>query len=245
MRNTLRTLRILQCNTDNLRYGYKYISSLAIEADLVFLQRFPKDKKSDLQNTLGQRVFMVESCPPHNLCLAIGRTVGSPNFDNTESIVLPSYEDVMKTDDAWQGCTALKTVINGVNFVNVLPAYESDKMSDFNRKSDLSFLLKRFKDNPTIIFGDFHVKPNAVATNQCIESNGFKSYIDDAMSFKGCAEKPAFNLDKCISNIDITIDNITVHPVPTDRGHFAITYNVTLPTNDKYNYVHNNNMRHV
>jgi len=233
-------IRILQCNTDNLRYGVEYITKLLPKADLLLLQRFPKDQKKTLTKESGYRVFMLESCPEGNLCLAVARTTQRFGFDDVEAIVLPSHDSVSAYPDTWQGCTALKVVINDVNFVNVLPAHEKKDddgnivLSDFLRKADVEFLLKRFKDEPTVIIGDFHVKPNAEGTNAALEKYDFKSYIDDAKSFKPCKDKDAFNLDKCISNIDITVDDIEVYDtVYTERGHYAVTYNLHLPKIDK------------
>jgi len=234
------TIRILQCNTDNLRYGVDYITKLLPKADLLFLQRFPKEYKEKLTEASGHRVFMLESCPKGNLCLAIAKTTGLITFMDTEAIVLPSHDAVLESKDEWQGCTALRTVINGVNFINFLPAYEFKnkndecKISDFYRKSDIDFLLKKFKDEPTVIIGDFHVKPNADSTNALLQKFGFTSFIDDAKSFKPCKDKETFNLDKFISNIDITVDNVEVYDtVYTERGHYAISYNLHMPKLDK------------
>jgi hypothetical protein len=234
------TIRILQCNTDNLRYGVEYITKLLPKADLLFLQRFPKEYKEQLTEASGHRVFMLESCPKGNLCLAIAKTTGLITFIDTEAIVLPSHDAVLESKDEWQGCTALRTVINGVNFINFLPAYELKNengecaISDFYRKSDIDFLLKKFKDEPTVIIGDFHVKPNADSTNALLQKFEFTSFIDDAKSFKPCKDKETFNLDKCISNIDITVDNVEVYDtVYTERGHYAISYNLHMPKLDK------------
>lgn len=234
------TIRILQCNTDNLRYGVDYITKLLPKADLLFLQRFPKEYKEKLTEASGHRVFMLESCPKGNLCLAIAKTTGLITFIDTEAIVLPSHDAVLESKDEWQGCTALRTVINGVNFINFLPAYELKNengecaISDFYRKSDIDFLLKKFKDEPTVIIGDFHVKPNADSTNALLQKFEFTSFIDDAKSFKPCKDKETFNLDKCISNIDITVDNVEVYDtVYTERGHYAISYNLHMPKLDK------------
>lgn len=233
------TIRILQCNTDNLRYGVEYITKLLPKSDLIFLQRFPKEYKEQLQAITGNRAFMLESCPPHEQCLAIAKTSPKLNFDNTESIVLPSHAVVTALGDAWQGCTALKTVVCGVNFINILPSYEVKIeeeciISDFYRKSDIEFVLNKYKDTPTVIIGDFHVKPNAESTNASLTKFGFESFIDEAKSFKPCKDKEAFNLDKCISNIDITVDDIEVHDtVYTERGHYAISYNLHIPELDK------------
>lgn len=234
------SLRILQCNTDNLRYGIEYITKLLPKVDLILLQRFPKEYKEALTKASGHRVFMLESCPEGNLCLAIAKTTGLITFIDTEAIVLPSHNTVVESNDEWQGCTALKTVINGINFINFLPAYEvKDEnnhctVSDFHRKSDIDFILKEYKDKPTVIIGDFHVKPNADATNNTFQKYGFESFIDDAKSFKPCKDKDAFNLDKCISNIDIKVDNIEVYStVYTERGHYAVTYDLHLPETDK------------
>lgn len=234
-----KTLKILQYNTDNFRYGFDYLVPLVRDVDLLFLQRVPKEQKSPLSVLSGYRVFMLESCPPSGACLAIARTTQRLWFDDVEAIVLPSHDSVSAYPDTWQGCTALKVVVNDVNFVNVLPAHEKKDadgnivISDFLRKADVEFLLKRFEDEPTVIIGDFHVKPNAEGTNSTLAKYDFKSYIDEAKSFKCGEGKPAFNLDKCVSNIDITVDNIKVHTTPTDRGHFAITYDMHLPNLDK------------
>lgn len=228
-------IKILQCNTDNLRFGIDYVGNIARNSDLIFLQRFPKKYKEQLQEITGNRAFMLESCPPHEQCLAIAKTGPKFNFDDTESIVLPSHEVVTTLGDAWQGCTALKTVVCGVNFINILPSYEVKIeeeciISDFYRKSDIEFVLNKYKDTPTVIVGDFHVKPNAESTNASLAKFGFESFIDDAKSFKPCADKESFNLDKCVSNIDITVGNIEVYnTVYTERGHYAITYDLVLP----------------
>ena len=234
------TIRILQCNTDNLRYGVDYITKLLPKVDLLFLQRYPKEHKETLTAASGHRVFMLESCPDGNLCLAIGKTTGLISFTDTEAIILPSHEAVSESNDEWQGCTALMTIINGVNFINFLLAYElkdnnnNCKLSAYYRKSDIEFILRKYKDTPTVVIGDFHVKPNADGTNTILQKFGFNSFIDDAKSFKACKDKELINLDKCVSNIDITVDEIKVYDnVYTERGHYAITYNLHLPKLDK------------
>lgn len=228
------TYRVLQCNTDNLRHGWDYLKSKVSNSDLILLQRFPKEKRPELCESMDGKVFMLESCPPHNLCLALGKTRGGPVFSGTESITLPSVQHVMAISDAWQGCTALKTVISDYNVITFLPCYQTDgeyPITNLERMGDIEFLLEQFKDKPTVIAGDFHVSTDDERTNKLLEKHGFKSYLDEHNTF--AASGKTFNLDKLISNVDIGVENVIVYEKDVERGHFAITYDLSLPKIDK------------
>lgn len=227
------SLKILQYNTDNLRHGWEYFENVLKNCDIAVLQRFPRNKKAALYDIMDNcRSYMVESCPPHGLCLAIARNNNSPKFGGIESVTLPSAQHVIAIGDPWQGCTALKTVIYGVNIVSFLPCYETNgneyDISFGDTKTDIKFLLEKFKDEPTIIIGDFHVEPTVDSINSIIESNGFKSYLDKYNTFRKQGTDDFFNLDKVVSNTDIDITGVQVHDVPEGIGHMAITYNLVI-----------------
>lgn len=220
-------LKVLQCNTDNLRHGWEYLSPKVTSVDLLFLQRFPKEKRPELCDAIDGRVFMVQCCPPHDLCLAIGRSRHAPSFSSTETIVLPSAAHVMNMDDSFQGCTALKTSMGVTNVISFMPCYPISgveyPITDTDRITDIAFLLEKFKDEPTIIAGDFHVDNTCETTNELLSKYGFKSYLDEYETFY-TGNDNYINLDKLVSNIDISISDVNVHKVSTDRGHFAISY---------------------
>jgi hypothetical protein len=227
------SLKILQYNTDNLRHGWEYFKRNVEKADIAVLQRFPRAKKGELMELMsGCRSYMVESCPPLDLCLGIARNRHAPNFSGVESITLPSAQHVMALEDPFQGCTALKTIINGVNLVSFLPCYKTEggefPISFVETKADIKFLLERFKDEPTIIMGDFHVDPSIDNINHIIKSHGFTSYLDNVRTFRKHGTDEFFNLDKCISNVDIEISGVSVDDVSDSVGHMAITYNLQI-----------------
>ena len=85
-----------------------------------------------------------------------------------------------------------------------------------------------FKDKPTIIMGDFHVDPTVGTINEVITLNGFKSHLDKHKTFRKHGTDEFFNLDKCISNIDISLSDIKVDDVEDSVGHMAITYTLTI-----------------
>lgn len=222
------SLKILQYNTDNLRHGWDYFKKNLDHADVAILQRFPKSKRPDLCDAIDGKVFMVESCPPHDLCLAIARTRHAPQFSGTESITLPSAQHVIAIEDAWQGCTALKTIISGVNIISFMPCFENASgefpVAFSDTKSDIRFLLEKFKDKPTIIMGDFHVDAYNDDINGLIERSGFTSHLNRAKTFRNRADQNLFNLDKCISNVPVNIVNLKVDELEDSVGHHAITY---------------------
>ena len=225
------SLKILQYNTDNLRHGWEYFKKNLDKADLAVLQRFPRKQKGELMNLMSEcRAYMVESCPPEDLCLAIARNKNCSSFSSVESITLPSAQHVMALGDKSQGCTALKVVIAGVNIVSFLPCYQTEggefPISFGDTKMDIKFLLEKFKDEPTIIIGDFHVDPTVDVINSLIETNGFKSYLDKYKTFRNNGN--FFNLDKCISNIDISLSDVRVDDVEDSVGHMAITYTLNV-----------------
>lgn len=227
------SLKILQYNTDNLRHGWDYFKKNLDKADLAVLQRFPRGKKSDLMDAMsGCRSYMVESCPPNDLCLAIARNKNVSSFSGIESITLPSAQHVIATGNAFQGCTALKTIVSGVNIISFLPCYAEAEgefpISFIESKTDIKFLLEKFKNEPTIIFGDFHVNPNDESVNNIIKSNKFKSYLDNHKTFRGHDGESFFNLDKCISNVDIELKNICIDDISDSVGHMAITYTLNI-----------------
>lgn len=225
------SLKILQYNTDNLRHGWDYFTKNLEKSDVAVLQRFPKDKKAALMELMsGCRAYMVESCPPLNMGLAIARNRHAPTFSGVESITLPSAQHVMALGDSWQGCTALKTVISGVNIVSFLPCYPTVgtefPLQEQDTKSDVRFLLEKFKDVPTIIMGDFHNDPGCQWINHTLDTYKFKSYLDKFKTFK--TDETYINLDKCISNVKIELKNVMVDDSVDDIGHRAITYTLDL-----------------
>ena len=227
------SLKILQYNTDNLRHGWEYFTEHLAKADIAVLQRFPKQKKPILVELMsGCRAYMVESCPPLDLGLVIARNRHAPSFSGVESITLPNAQHVMAVGDAWQGCTALKTVVSGVNIVSFLPCYQTEgdeyPISFSQTRQDIKFLLEKFKDEPTVIMGDFHCPPNTAMVDDIIENNGFKSYLDKYATFRKVGTDQFFNLDKCISNTDISLSDVKVHDVEDGVGHMAITYTLNI-----------------
>ena len=226
------SLKILQYNTDNLRHGWEYFTKHLANADIAVLQRFPKQKKPLLVELMsGCRAYMVESCPPLDLGLVIARNRHAPFFSGTESITLPNAQHVMALGDARQGCTALKSVVSGVNIISFLPCYQTEgeefPISFSQTRQDIKFLLEKFKDEPTIIMGDFHCPPNTDTVDDIIERNGFTSHLDRYATFRHPTTGEFFNLDKCISNIDITLSEVKVHDVEDSVGHMAISYKLT------------------
>ena len=228
------SLKILQYNTDNLRHGWEYFKRNLEKSDLAVLQRFPKNKKPQLTELMsGCRTYMLESCPPLDLCLAIARNKNVSSFGGVESITLPSAQHVMALGISSQGCTALKTSIAGVNIVSFLPCYEVSgveyPIGFADTKIDVRFLLEKLKDEPSIIIGDFHTSPDNSEMNRIIENNGFKSYLDDYKTFRNIERgNQFFNLDKCISNTNISLSNINVDVIKETSGHMAITYTIHI-----------------
>jgi hypothetical protein len=227
------TLKILQYNTDNLRHGWEYFTEHLAKADIAVLQRFPKQYKPKLVELMsGCRSYMVESCPPLDMGLVIARNRHAPSFSGIESITLPSAQHVMAVGDPWQGCTALKTVLSGVNIVSFLPCYQTEgdeyPISFGQTRQDIKFLLEKFKDEPTIIMGDFHCPPNTETVDDIIERNGFTSHLDSHKTFRKANSDEFFNLDKCISNIEIYLTEVKVHDVPNSVGHMAINYTLNI-----------------
>ena len=230
------SIRILQYNCDNLRWGWDYLEKVIKNIDIVLLQRFPKDKKSDLERELGGRSFMVESTPGvGELCVAIGKSNSAPIFSDTESITLPSVHHVIVADDPFQGCTALKTVVNGVNLISMLPCYQQygDEypILELERTGDIEHVLSQFKDTPTIIAGDFHKHPDCDTTNKIIEKYGFKSHLDEYNTWH-MPDKDPSNLDKMISNFELDISDVIVYDegirTKNIQGHIAIGYTVSF-----------------
>jgi len=231
----MHSLRILQYNTDNLRWGWEYLESVVKDSDIFLLQRFPKDKKSDLEDLLDGRTFMVESTPTvGDLCVVIGKSRRVSSFYGTESIPLPSAQHVMINGDAFQGCTALKTSTSGVNIVSALPCYSQSggefPISEMDRKTDIEHLLKECSDKPTIIAGDFHKHPDCESTNTLIEKYGFVSHLDEYNTWHVPGEEQK-NLDKLITNFDVDISDVIVYDDKIKnkkiQGHIAISYTLT------------------
>ena len=231
------SLKILQYNTDNLRHGWDYFKNNLDKADLAVLQRFPRSRKGELMSLMTDcRAYMVESCPPLDLCLAIARNKNCSSFSSVESVTLPSAQHVMALGDMMQGCTALKVLIGGVNIVSFLPCYQTFgtefDISVGDTKSDIKFLLEKFKDEPTVIMGDFHSDPKEDNINSVLKINGFKSYLDKYNTFRKHGTGEFFNLDKCISNIDISLSDVKVDDVTDSVGHMAITYTLNVIKNN-------------
>ena len=227
------SLKVLQYNTDNLRHGWDYFKEQIKDADLAVLQRFPRAKRQELMDLMqGCRAYMLESCPPGNLCLAIARSNNAPSFSGTESITLPSAQHVIALGDEWQGCTALKTVMSGVNIVSFLPCYATEvgeyPLTETDTLTDIKHIIHKFKDEPTIIMGDFHIHSSDERVKAILETNGFKSYIDSTATFRGHDGESFFNLDKVISNINIDVTSVKVSDVTDGVGHMAIRYTLEI-----------------
>ena len=145
----------------------------------------------------------------------------------------------MAVGDRFQGCTALKVVLGSVNVISFLPCYQTEggefPISFAETKADVKYLLEMFKDEPTVIIGDFHADPNCNMINDVIKINGFKSYLDKHNTFRKSGTDEFFNLDKCISNIDITLSGISVDDVSDGHGHMAITYTLHINNRGKNN----------
>jgi len=230
--------KFLQYNTDSLRLGWPILEKLAGQSDFLLLQRFPKDKQKELCNITG-KAFLTESVTRKNLSLAIGRADGLSSVGGVETINLPSSQLVQAVGNEWQGCTALKGVYNNKLLVSVLPCYP-ELMGEFpitkeDNEKDIKFLLETFKDEPTIIAGDFHFGPEDNAINDLIKEYGFKSYLDGHKTFK-TANGQMINLDKLLCNFSIDISDIIVHNVDNDiqQGHCPITYTLSWEATPKY-----------
>ena len=78
----MKKLRILQCNTDNLRHGWDYLDKLLQSSDIALLQRFPRDMNPQLCDSMtGGRTILATSVPQNgNLCIAIARKKSSSAF---------------------------------------------------------------------------------------------------------------------------------------------------------------------
>ena len=227
----MKTLRILQCNTDNLRHGWDYLDKLLNTSDIALLQRFPRDMNPKLCDSMtGGRTILISSLPPSgNLCIAIARRRSSSSFTGTEEISLPSKQHVIAEGDEWQGCMALRATISNIDYISFLPCYPTVgefPITDDVRLKDIEFILEKSKNTPTIIAGDFHVDEKCEKTNALIKKYGFKSYLDNHATFtQGDRD---FNLDKLISNVDISIENVIVYKEDVERGHHAIMYDLNI-----------------
>tara|TARA_B100001094_G_scaffold105383_1_gene101543 strand:+ start:977 stop:1684 length:708 start_codon:yes stop_codon:yes gene_type:complete len=230
--------KFLQYNTDNLRLGWPILEQLAGQSDFLLLQRFPKDKQKELCNITG-KAFLGESVTNKNLSLAIGRANGLSSVGGIETINLPSSQLVQAVGNEWQGCSALKGMYNNKLLVSALPCYPESigefPISKADNEKDIKFLLETFKDEPTIIAGDFHFSPEDNAINDLIEANGFKSYLDGHKTFKSSSNGQMMNLDKLLCNFPIDISDIIVHNTDIDiqQGHFPITYTLSWEANPK------------
>lgn len=229
--------KFLQYNTDSLRLGWPILEKLAGQSDFLLLQRFPKDKQKELCNITG-KAFLTESVTHKNLSLAIGRADGLSSVGGVETISLPSSQLVQAVGNEWQGCTALKGMYNNKLLVSVLPCYP-ELMGEFpitkeDNEKDIKFLLETFKDEPTIIAGDFHFGPEDNAINELIKEYGFKSYLDGHKTFKTTSGQ-MINLDKLLCNFAIDISDVIVHNIDNDiqQGHFPITYTLSWEPNPK------------
>ena len=119
-----------------------------------------------------------------------------------------------------------------MNIISFLPCYQTEgeefPISFSQTRQDIKFLLEKFKDKPTIIMGDFHCPPKTDTIDDIIERNGFKSYLDKYPTFRKVGTDQFFNLDKCISNTDISLSDVKVHDVADGVGHMAITYTLNI-----------------
>lgn len=231
-------LRVLQYNMDGLRWGMDYFRNAAKDADVFLLQRVPKEHKKEIESIIGARSFMLESTPEvGNLCVAMAKTTTGESFTKMKSVPLPSYEKVVAVgaNNKFQGCSALRAKLDGVNIITFLPCYPQDDsdsptaITDLDRRADIQFLLNLYKDRPTIIAGDFHTIPGSPQdenTAYLLEKFKFKSYLDEYNTW----HKPdhiSSNLDKLVSNIDIDISDAIVYNENIDKniqGHLAISY---------------------
>lgn len=228
------SLKILQYNTDNLRHGWDYFKQNIEDADLAVLQRFPRVRRQELMELMsGCRAYMLESCPPGDMCLAIARSKGAPTFTGTESITLPSAQHVIALEDQWQGCTALKTIMSGINIISFLPCFSTNggeyPLTETDTLADVKFLIHKFKNEPTIIIGDIHLSGSDERVKAILDANGFKSYLNSKPTFRSHDKETFFNLDVFISNVpNINLTNIKVADVENGVGHMAIRYTLEI-----------------
>lgn len=226
------SIKILQYNTDNLRHGWDYFARNANEADMLVLQRFPEEKQPDLCEATECRCFIEQSVPPFPLSLVLAKRKNVSTFSGTGTVQLPSSQHVCAVQDQWQGSIAMKTQVSGMNIVNFLPCFPQEggefPLSEKENNDDIEFILKQFKDEPTIIIGDFHWDPYYRPLNRLLEKYGYKSYLDGYSTFyKPGSDGKCFNLDKVVSNVDIELDNVSVDTdVEKEEGHLAILYDL-------------------
>jgi len=226
------TYKFLQYNTDSLRLGWDVLERQVEKADIILLQRFPKEEQKKLCNIID-RVFITDSVGPNQLSLVIGKTEKVSSIGSLETITLPSQQLITAIANPWQGCTALKGVIGSVNIISVLPCFpeitgEYPVLQEDSIK-DVKFLLEKYKDSETIIAGDFHMAPNK-EMDDMLKEYGFTSYLDNYDTFK--SREGMMNLDRLISNFDIDISDIIVHNTDIDieQGHFPISYTLNWDT---------------
>ena len=232
----MKPLRILQCNTDNLRHGWKYLENLLQTSDIAILQRYPKDMNPELCDSMESgRAVMANTMPPvGKLAVAIARRKGVTPFIGAEEIKLPSFQHVIAEGNDWLGCVALRVKHNDINIISFLPCYPTVgefPVTDDERLKDIEFILNLYKDEPTIIAGDFHVDEKCKKTNELLKKYDFTSYLDKHKTFTQPSGE-LINLDKLVSNINMKVSNIETHVKKFDgdikQGHHAITYEIEI-----------------
>lgn len=229
-------MRILQCNTDNLRHGWDYLDKLLQSSDIAILQRYPKDMNPELCDSMDNgRAVMANTMPPvGKLAVAIARRKGVTSFSGSEEIKLPSYQHVIAEGDHWLGCVALRVRYNDINIISFLPCYPTVgefPVTDEERLKDIDYILSLHKDEPTIIAGDFHVDEKCKKTNELLDKYDFTSYLDKYKTFTK-SDGDIINLDKLVSNINMKVNDVEVHVKKFDdkikQGHHAITYEIEI-----------------
>lgn len=223
--------KFLQYNTDNLRHGNEYLQKVFNGVDYALLQRYPISKKTELTELIDGRVY-VDASTNHKdaLGVVVARHNRMNPFSGQTTIELPSKSHVHAIEDAWQGSVATVTKVGNVNLCSVLPCFNYPgefPLTNDDTLKDIEFLLKELEDSKNIIAGDFHNSPGSFGKlDELIQDYGYTSYLDDYKTFANGGKN--INLDRLISNVPgLVIDDIKVYDdVETERGHFAITYNL-------------------
>ena len=217
-----------------MRHGEEYLCKVMRNADLMFLQRYPMDRLDVLHNEFDGKVKSNQTYPSNSLYNVSGRSRNISSFSNIDAVALPSSPQTSITGDKFQGSIGLAVTISNVNFVNVLPCYQCYQTHEYpitveDTFSDIEFLLKKFSDTNTIMFGDFHISPKDSVFGKQLDDlfvkYKYKSYLDDFDTFKNSSGK-VMNLDRCISNFNIEISDVCVHTdvEPFEQGHYALRY---------------------
>jgi|14_taG_2_1085336.scaffolds.fasta_scaffold33362_2 hypothetical protein len=222
--------KFLQYNTDNLRHGNEYLQKVFTGVDYALLQRYPMSKKSELSGLIDGRVY-IDASTGHKdaLGVVVARHKRMNPFSGQTTIELPSKTHVNTIEDIWQGSVATATKVGNVNLCSVLPCFNFPgefPLTNDDTLKDIEFLLEELKDSKNIIAGDFHNAPGSFSKlDELIQDYGYTSYLDDYETFANGGKN--INLDRLISNVpNLKVEDVIVHDIETDRGHFAITYNL-------------------